>query len=64
MITLRELRRLIAAEMLHRVLSQGRHHHDERGEPWWTPAELDEAIELAEIELAQERRDDERSHES
>jgi hypothetical protein len=62
MIRIRELRRLLDPEMLHRVLSQGRHHHDERGEAWWVPDELDEAIALAEIELASDRGDDERSH--
>jgi hypothetical protein len=60
MIRIRELRRLLDPEMLRRVLSQGRHHHDERGEAWWAPDELDEAIALAEIERGASGGDDER----
>jgi hypothetical protein len=55
MIALAAARRLLDPEILAHVLSQDRHHHDDSGAPWWETAEaLDEAIELAEIELAGE----------
>jgi hypothetical protein len=56
-ITLKEARRLIDAELLHHVLAQGRQHHDDDGEPWWEEEEWDEAIELALRELDREGRD-------
>jgi hypothetical protein len=51
MITIREARRLVNSEMVHRILVQDRHHHDDAGEPWWHPAEWDGAVALAEFEL-------------
>jgi hypothetical protein len=56
-ITLREARRLIDPELLHHVLARDRHHHDDDGQPWWTEADWDEAVELAKIEPAAEEED-------
>jgi hypothetical protein len=37
-------------ELIDAVLSHHRHHHDDRGRPYWIEAELAETIELVEIE--------------
>jgi hypothetical protein len=48
-INLRQARRLLGRETVDRVLEHGRHHHDDRGRPWWFESELDELDELGSL---------------